>query len=507
MHSTLLAFDIGTSGLKASLVDENLNIIRNVTTSYPTHHYPNGGCEQEAADWWMSAVRAMMMLRELAPEYVKRVDAIGVSGHMLGLLPMDREGQVLRPAMIRRDTRAKAVTETLLDRFGADYFYRISGNVLTPNLTLSKAVWLHENEPEVYAKTYKMLNCKDYIILRLTGKMATEFSDAGGTAILDINKLEWSDEILDAAGIEKDKMPELLPSTHMIGGVTKEAAAQCGLLEGTPVVMGGGDGCCAAVGAASIDVGGAYCCIGSSSWVMFNDTKPVFDENMLTFNWPSLVPGLISPCGTMQAAGVSYAWMRENICTKEIADAKATGRSVYDLINEQIAQAEPGCNGLIYLPYIMGERSPRWNPNAKGAFIGIKTEHTRKELLRSVMEGVTMNLNVIYKIFSKNFKFDEILLIGGGAKSPVWMQMLADVFGINVMKPNYIEEATSMGAAITAGVGVGLFEDFHAIHKFLKVEETIKPNMKNHERYEQVMPVFNQAYFALLDVYESLAKL
>ncbi len=501
----LLAHDLGTSGNKATLFSEEGKLIKSYVASYDCHYFNGNWAEQKPEDWWKAVCdTTKLMLNEVD---AKDIAAVSFSGQMMGCVCVDKEGNALRPSIIWADQRAVKQAKEISEKISDQDYYHIIGHRNSASYGVQKLMWVKENEPEVYAKTYKMLNCKDYIILRLTGKMATEFSDAGGTAILDINKLEWSDEILDAAGIEKDKMPELLPSTHMIGGVTKEAAAQCGLLEGTPVVMGGGDGCCAAVGAASIDVGGAYCCIGSSSWVMFNDTKPVFDENMLTFNWPSLVPGLISPCGTMQAAGVSYAWMRENICTKEIADAKATGRSVYDLINEQIAQAEPGCNGLIYLPYIMGERSPRWNPNAKGAFIGIKTEHTRKELLRSVMEGVTMNLNVIYKIFSKNFKFDEILLIGGGAKSPVWMQMLADVFGINVMKPNYIEEATSMGAAITAGVGVGLFEDFHAIHKFLKVEETIKPNMKNHERYEQVMPVFNQAYFALLDVYESLAKL
>ena len=501
----LLAHDLGTSGNKATLFSEEGKLIKSYVANYDCHYFNGNWAEQKPEDWWKAVCdTTKLMLNEVD---AKDIAAVSFSGQMMGCVCVDKEGNALRPSIIWADQRAVKQAKEISEKISDQDYYHIIGHRNSASYGVQKLMWVNENEPEVYAKTYKMLNCKDYIILRLTGKMATEFSDAGGTAILDINKLEWSDEILDAAGIEKDKMPELLPSTHMIGGVTKEAAAQCGLLEGTPVVMGGGDGCCAAVGAASIDVGGAYCCIGSSSWVMFNDTKPVFDENMLTFNWPSLVPGLISPCGTMQAAGVSYAWMRENICTKEIADAKATGRSVYDLINEQIAQAEPGCNGLIYLPYIMGERSPRWNPNAKGAFIGIKTEHTRKELLRSVMEGVTMNLNVIYKIFSKNFKFDEILLIGGGAKSPVWMQMLADVFGINVMKPNYIEEATSMGAAITAGVGVGLFEDFHAIHKFLKVEETIKPNMKNHERYEQVMPVFNQAYFALLDVYESLAKL
>ena len=212
LHTVLLVFDIGTSGLKASLVDERLNILRNVTTTYPTHYLPGGGVEQDAADWWMSAVRAMLMLRELVPEYLKQVDAIGVSGHMLGLLPMDGEGQTLRPAIIRRDTRAKAVTETLLDRFGADYFYRISGNVLTPNLTLSKAVWLHENEPEVYEKTVRFLQCKDYLVYRLTGSMdTTDFSDASRAGLMNLQTRDYDYDMLETLSLHAEKFPTIRP--------------------------------------------------------------------------------------------------------------------------------------------------------------------------------------------------------------------------------------------------------------------------------------------------------
>lgn len=501
----LLAHDLGTSGNKATLFSEEGKLVKSYVSSYGCHYFNGNWAEQNPEDWWKAVCdTTKLMLNEVD---VKDIAAVSFSGQMMGCVCVDKDANVLRPSIIWADQRAVKQADEISKRIAPLDFYKIVGHRNSASYSLQKFMWVKENEPEVYEKTYKMLNCKDYIVLKLTGKFMTEYTDAGGTNILNINKMEWSDEILEAAQISKDKMPELKASTYVAGSVTKEAAAQCGLLEGTPVVMGGGDGCCSAVGAASVDVGNAFCCIGSSSWIMFTDTKPILDDDMQVFNWPSMVPGLISPCGTMQAAGVSYAWMRENICTKELADAEATGKSVYDLINDQIAQAEPGCNGLIYLPYMMGERSPRWNPNARGAFIGLKTEHQRKELLRSVMEGVTMNLNVIYKIFHETMDLKELLLIGGGAKSPVWMQMLADVLGVNVLKPNYIEEATSMGAAIAAGIGVGVFEDFNAIHKFLKIEDTIVPNMEIHERYEQVMPVFNEAYFALLNVYESLAKL
>ena len=231
MQTVLLVFDIGTSGLKASLVDERLNILRNVTTTYPTHHRPNGGVEQDAADWWMSAVRAGLMLRELVPEYLKRVDAIGISGHMLGLLPMDGDGQALRPAIIRRDTRAKDVAKALEDTYGADYFYRISGNVLTPNLTLSKAVWLKENEPEAYEKTVKFLQCKDYLVYRLTGNMDSgDFSDASRAGLMNLSTRDYDYDMLDDLGLHAEKIPDDSPflrdrrQAHRGGGLPSGAA-------------------------------------------------------------------------------------------------------------------------------------------------------------------------------------------------------------------------------------------------------------------------------------------
>ena len=243
MHSTLLAFDIGTSGLKASLVDENLNIIRNVTTTYPTHHYPDGGCEQEAADWWMSAVRAMMMLRELAPEYVKRVDAIGVSGHMLGCLPMDSEGQTLRPAMIHADTRALAISNALRARYGRDYFYEICGNVLSPASTLCKTLWLKEHEPELYARTVRILQSKDYLVYRLTGHMdTTDMSDASHGLLMNLRTRQYDLDMFRNVGVDAEKFPEIRTSCELAGYLSEEAAGCLGLRAGIPVSVGGGDG-------------------------------------------------------------------------------------------------------------------------------------------------------------------------------------------------------------------------------------------------------------------------
>ena len=309
MHSTLLAFDIGTSGLKASLVDENLNVIRNVTTTYPTHRYPDGGCEQEAADWWMSAVRAMMMLRELAPESVKRVDAIGISGHMLGCLPMDRDGQTLRPAMIHADTRALSISNGLRAKFGRDYFYQICGNVLSPASTLCKTLWLKENEPELYARTARILQSKDYLVYRLTGKMdTTDYSDASHGLLMNLQTKQYDAEMFRNVGVDMEKFPEIHASCEIAGRLSEEAAGCLGLRAGIPVSVGGGDGACSNVGAGVAACGDFYLSLGTTAWIAGMIDKPFIDPQHRVFHICTLDGNGCNVFGTEQCAGRSVTW-------------------------------------------------------------------------------------------------------------------------------------------------------------------------------------------------------
>lgn len=501
----LLAHDLGTSGNKATLFSVDGQLIKSYVESYDCHYFNGNWAEQNPEDWWRAVcVTTKNILKEIDPADVA---AVSFSGQMMGCVCIDKNGEVLMPSIIWADQRAVKQAEAIAQKIPARRFFETTGHRNSASYSIQKFMWIKENEPEIYANTYKMLFCKDYIGYKLTGNIATEPSDAAGAAALDINKMQWSEEILEAAGIDGAKLPEIKPSTHILGGVTAEAAALTGLKEGTPIVCGGGDGCCASVGASVIEEGSIYCTMGSSAWISYTGYEPLFDDDMKIFNWPSLVPGMVNPCGTMQAAGVSYNWMKNVLCTGEKMQAQAEGKSVYDLINGQIAQAQPGSNGLFYLPYLMGERSPRWNPNAKGAFIGLKAEHERKDVLRSVVEGISFNMNAILNIFKKERDFKEIIVIGGSAKSDVWLQILADIYDLEIQKPNYLEEATSMGAAITGGVGVGAFEDFSAIHKFLKTDAVVKPIPENVAKYKELMPVFDECYEALTGVYETLAKL
>jgi xylulokinase len=337
--------------------------------------------------------------------------------------------------------------------------------------------------------------------------MATDYSDASGTNAFDLNSFKWSDKIIGLAGVDGAMFPEPMDSTRVLGEITTEAAAATGLKAGTPVAVGGGDGSCAGVGVGCIKPGTAYNYLGSSSWIALTAKQPIVDEQMRTMNWAHCVPGYLHPSGTMQTAGSSFHWLKEVICTSECANAAARGVSPYALIDEAIRQSPPGANGVLFLPYMLGERTPWWNPNARGAFIGLNLATQRSDLLRAVMEGITMNLGIIVNIFRQHVAIDAVTVIGGGAQSAVWRQMMADIYGCCVESLNYLEEATSMGAAVVGGVAVGLFKDFDVISRFIQVDQVSEPNPENQKRYRRIAPVLEKSYRALVDVYEDLAKL
>lgn len=501
----LLAHDLGTSGNKATLFTTEGKLVKSAVYAYDTNYYNNNWAEQDSDKWWLAVCAT-------TKEVLKGIDktlvaAVSFSGQMMGCLCVDRNGKPLRTSIIWADQRAVKEAAFVSERIENQRYYRITGHRISPSYSLQKFLWIKGNQPEIYENTYKMLNAKDFIIFKLTGRFVTDYSDASGTCILNLNTYKWSEELIGMAGIDGDKLPELKYSTDVIGGVSDEAAMETGLAVGTPVVCGGGDGVCASVGAGSVKEGLAYSILGSSSWISLTTEKPIYDDQMRTFNFAHIIPGYVAPCGTMQAAGVSYSWLKNQICTSEVQEAEKLGISPYELINREIEKSPAGANGLIFLPYLLGERSPRWNPNARGSFIGLTVAHKREDMLRSVLEGVAFNLNVILDIFRQHCAIHELAVIGGGAKGRVWRQIMADVFNARILKPNHLEEATSMGAAVTGGVGAGIFKDFEVIGKFIQIDEVQEPIEANQTRYGRMAPVFDQCYNSLVDVYEKLAEL
>lgn len=501
----VIAHDLGTSGNKATLFSEEGKLVGSTVYNYGCHYFNDNWAEQNPDDWWKSICDTTLALIAETGVDPHDIAAVSFSGQMMGCLCVNKNGTPLRPSIIWADQRAQAQQKAIDEHISLPDYYRIVGHRNAASYGMQKLMWVRDNEPDIYAQTYKTLNAKDYIVFKLTGKFFTEPSDASSNACVDLNTLTWSEKIVDISGIDPDKLPEIVPSTHVAGGVTREAAQATGLAVGTPVVMGGGDGVCANVGAGSVRPGKTFSYVGSSSWIATTSEKPVFDEQMRTVTWAHIVPGLYAPNGTMQAAGGSYAWLRNQVCLSEAEQAKKQGMSAYDLINREIEQSPVGSNGVIFLPYLLGERAPRWNPDAKAAFIGLKMENERKDMLRSVLEGVTMNLGIILEILRAQIDIDEILVIGGGAKGAVWRQIMADVYNARIKAPVLLEEATSMGAAVTGGVGVGLFKDFDAIDRFIEINCVHEPNPEAVKAYGPVKGMFELCYQSLLPVYAKMA--
>ncbi|MCR4656198.1 MAG: xylulokinase [Lachnospiraceae bacterium] len=500
----IIAHDIGTSGNKATLFSEDGMLQGSITENYPVHFFNGNRAEQDAEDWWRAVCKTTRELIRTQGTDPSDIAVISFSGQMMGCLLVDRNGRPLRPSIIWADQRAVAESEALNDKISQWDIYRITGHRNIPSYGIQKLMWIKNNEPEVYDNTYKFLNAKDYIVFRLTGNFYTDYSDANSTGCFDINRLDWSERILGATGIPADKLPECRPSTFQGGWVTKEASEATGLMEGTPVVLGAGDGVTANVGAGSISEGKTYVSLGTSAWITTTTDKPVFDPEMRIVNWVHAIPGLYAPNGTMQAAGASYSWAGKQLCSEEKREAASGGGSPYDIMNRLVEKSRPGAGGVFFLPYLLGERAPRWDPFAKGAFIGLTAESTKGDLLRSILEGVAMNLSVCLDILKSRVSISEITAVGGGAKGEIWRSIMADVFDTDILVPDLLEEGGSMGAAVIGGVGAGVFSGFDAVSRFFKVRDRIKPAEENVTLYRGKKIIFDRLYEALKPLYPEL---
>jgi xylulokinase len=499
MKRYLLAHDLGTSGNKATLFTTEGKLINSATVPYGTRYFNINWSEQDPADWWNAVCASTQAL--MSGVDGREIAVICFSGQMMGCLCVDLKGRPLRPAILYSDQRAVTECDQILARIDGKELYRITGHRASSVYSVEKLMWVRAHEPETYARTFKMLHAKDYLNFKLTGVMATEYTDAGGTNLLDLNTLRWSEKLLGITGIDEDKLPALKASTDVVGELTSEAAHAMGLHAGIPVVAGAGDGVCAGVGVGSVRPGITYNYLGSSSWISTTTTEPLLDDRMRTFTWPHAVPGLFHACGAMQTAGSAYAWLKSEVCTREKAEAEERGSSPYELMNALVDESPPGANGLIFLPYLLGERTPRWNPDAKGAFIGLTLAHTRADLVRAVMEGITLNLGIIVDIFRSHTPIPSITVIGGGAKGAAWRKIMADVYQAEIIRPNYLEEATSMGAAIIGGVGVGAFTDFDVADRFIQITDRVTPDPRNAPAYAHARSLFDESYDSLVHLF------
>lgn len=486
----IIAHDLGTTGNKASLHHDDGRLVASVTVPYPAHFAAGGVAEQNPADWWNAVVAATRDLIARTGTAATDIAGLVVSGQMMGAVLLDADGEPARPAIIWADTRAGAQQRELEVAIGAERAYGILGHRLNPTYSVEKIMWVRDNEPDTWTRVRRVCVAKDFIVLRLTGRLATDRSDASGTNAYDQARGTWSDEVLQAARLDPALFPEILESTQIAGTLTDAAAAALGLHTGVRVVMGGGDGPLAAVGSGVVaPEDGAYVCLGTSSWISFAADAPLHDPAMRTFTFDNVVPGSFVPTATMQAGGASVQWIAEAL-SPDPAHPE-TSRLTAE------ASVDVDTDDLYFLPYLLGERSPMWDPDARGVFLGLARHHGRAHLVRAVLEGTAFNLLSCIQAFRESGAvIDRIDAVGGGAQSDVYLSVLADVWGVPVRRRTIVEEANSLGAAVTAAVGLGL-TDFSAARALSEVTAEFTPDAGRHAVYTERHARFVDAYTAL----------
>lgn len=502
MNKYILAHDLGTSGNKATLFDTDGRLIASEIREYDTFYFNDNWAEQNPEDWWLAVKISTKELIRKSGIDGHLIAAISFSGQMMGCLCVDRDGVPLRNSIIWADNRAVRQSEYLNDKISQQDYYHIVGHRNTPSYGIQKLMWIKDQEYEVYNRTYKMLNAKDYIVFKLTGKFYTDFSDANSTGGFDINRWQWSEDIIRKAGLDMDKFPDCKPSKFVAGSVMSSVADELGISADTKVVLGAGDGVATNVGAGSISPGKTFCCLGTSAWITTTATAPVYDEEMRIVTWAHMIEGLYAPNGTMQFAGGAYSWIRDQICLMETYNSRIDGKSPYDYMNKLIKQSPIGANGIIFLPHFLGERAPRWDRNSKGAFVGMTPANTRADLVRSVLEGVSLNLSLILDVLRNFLSIKEVVVLGGGAKGDVWREILANTLNSKLLVPELLDEAGAMGAAVNAGVGAGIYRDYSAIEKFLNINTVQEPEKEAVETYKNIKEKFDDCYYSLKPYFE-----
>ncbi len=497
----LLGLDIGTSGTKTALFDENGNTIKTATYGYELFQPKVGWAEQNPEDWWKACVEGIKDVIKNSGVSCNDIKGIGLSGQMHGLVLVDENNQVIRNSIIWCDQRTEKECEYITEKIGRERLISITGNPAMTGFTLSKLLWVRNNEPENYKKIKKILLPKDYIRFRLTNVFATEVSDASGMQMLDINSRDWSTELLNELEIDKNILAPVYESVVVSGYVTKETAEITGLAEGTAVVGGAGDQAAGAIGNGIVSEGIISTVIGSSGVVFASTDTPRFDNGGRVHTLCHAVPGKWHVMGVTQGAGLSFKWFKETFCQKEIEDCKENKLNIYDVLTAKAAQSKPGANGVIYLPYLMGERTPHLDPNVKGGFLGVSLINNHDDFIRSILEGVSFSLkNCLDIIEDMNVNIHDIRVSGGGAESEVWRQILSDIFGYSLTTVK-ASEGPALGVAILAAVGTGIYPSVEdACNKIIKGQDKVTPNKDTHEEYMKVYKVYNSLYPKIKDI-------
>lgn len=491
----LIGIDVGTSGTKSILIDESGKLIASVTAEYPLYQPQNGWAEQNPEDWWQAAVDTLRQITAKVP--AEQIAGIGLSGQMHSLVMLDKDNRVIRPAILWCDQRTQAECEDIEAAVGHEKLISITANPALPGFTASKLMWVKKHEPENYAKCAHILVAKDYIRFRLTGEYATEVSDASGMQLLDAANRCWSEEVCSILGVDMKALPKVYESPEITGRVTAEASMLTGVPQGVVVAGGGGDNASAAVGTGVCAAGKAFTSIGTSGVVFVPTDKPVIDPKGRIHTFCAAVPGTWHVMGVTQAAGLSLNWFRNNLA-KDVS---------YPELDAACEKLPIGSEKLLYLPFLMGERTPILDSNARGVFFGLSAVHTREHMCRSVIEGVSFSLYSCLEVLQElDIAARDMVLCGGGSKSPFWQQLLCDLYGMPVKTVG--GEGAALGAAILGGCAAGVYASVaEGCDKTVQARSSMNPDMGKHETYQAFYSLYRRLYPAMKESMQALAQM
>jgi len=505
----LLGIDIGTSGTKTLICDENGTVLATAMAEHPSFSPRPGWSEQHPQDWWSSSCKATRAVLKKAKIKPADIGAIGLSGQMHGSVFLGDGPKALRPALIWNDQRTGEQCDEIESKAGgrAGLINLVANPALT-GFTAPKILWVREHQPRIYEKTKHILLPKDYIRYRMTGEYATEVSDASGTLLLDVANRVWSERLLGLLQIDKALLPSMHESPEITGTLTTAAAKELGLAAGTPVVGGAGDQAAGGVGNGIVTPGIVIAQIGTSGVIFAHSDLPMLDPGGRVHTMCHAVPGKWCSFGCMLSAGGSFQWLRNQLGAPEIALAKKRGVDPYELLVQEAAKAPPGCEGLFFLPYLTGERCPHPDPTARGGWIGLTSRTTRAMLIRSLLEGVTFGIRDILEIMRQmNIPISEVRATGGGARSAFWRQLQADIFKCPIVLTN-ADEGPAYGVALLAGVGAGVWSSVEqACKATIRRTSKVTGNKKMIALYDKHFATYDKLYPDLKARFPELAAL
>jgi len=495
----ILVFDIGTTGVKSVLFNGAGKVMGIYTQAMKTIYPHVGWAEQDPYEMWQGVMKGIRHLKDEG--LLNNIDMIGLSGHMNGMIPVDAQGEPVYNEIIHSDNRSEQYCSFILDRISLDNFFTMTGNRIDSHFTLPKIIWFKQHLPNLYKKTKHIIQSKDFIRSKLTGvNGVTDYSDASLTCAFNFKKKAWATDMLCELGLNVNKFPQIRSSHELAGTVTADVARMTGLKEGIPVYVGGGDAACSTRGAGIAAPGKAQLYVGSSAWISVLEGKPLIDSKRRLQNFYDLGGYLCNVCGTVQSAGIVHEWASEVLGYVDKTKVNDPLK-LYKFMEQQAKSSGVGARDTMFLPYLMGERTPYWDQNLQGAFIGLSLTHTRADMIRAIFEGIAYAIHSVLDVYEENsISIEDLVLIGGGAESVFWSHIFCDILHKPIYLTNSPRMATALGAAIAAGVGSGLFQNYESSAQIISFSYSIEPDNEAYIQYKKQYEKFCRLFHPFRDL-------